>query len=196
MTDPIAFVLGVLALLATPGPTNTLLATSGAVAGIRRSLPLILAEIIGYMTSIHILALVIGPLVRASHVLSVGLRVACAAYLFYAAWRLWRDGSDALISDKPVRFRHVLVTTLLNPKAVVFAFVILPYLSQGQIAPALPYTLSLAAMIIGVAVSWISLGSALRAGAGQRINNGLVRRVGALVLCVFATVFSSSVLSA
>ena len=41
MTDPFAFALAVLALLGTPGPTNTLLATAGAAAGWRRSLRLL-----------------------------------------------------------------------------------------------------------------------------------------------------------
>mgnify|MGYP006894100190 CR=1 FL=1 len=60
MTDPIAFVLAVIGLLATPGPTNTLLAASGAAVGFRRSLHLILAEAAGYLCSILVLAVMLG----------------------------------------------------------------------------------------------------------------------------------------
>ena len=51
MTDKFSFIIVALALLATPGPTNTLLATSGAASGFRKSLVLLLGEFLGYMPS-------------------------------------------------------------------------------------------------------------------------------------------------
>jgi len=44
MTDEFSFIIVALALLATPGPTNTLLATSGAASGFRKSLVLFFGE--------------------------------------------------------------------------------------------------------------------------------------------------------
>jgi threonine/homoserine/homoserine lactone efflux protein len=47
MTDELSFIIMAVALLATPGPTNTLLATSGAASGFRKSLVLLLGEFLG-----------------------------------------------------------------------------------------------------------------------------------------------------
>src|SRR6478752_3236474 len=55
MTDPVAFVLSVIALLAVPGPTNTLLATAGGLGGVRRAIALIPAEVAGYLLAIGVI---------------------------------------------------------------------------------------------------------------------------------------------
>lgn len=196
LVEPLTFSLAVLALLATPGPTNTLLATSGAAAGFKRSIHLVGAEMIGYMISIASLALVIGPVVRESHDLSVALRIVCAAFLFYSAWKLWREGATAITSDAPVSFRRVLIATALNPKGIVFAFVIVPHLADGQAALALPYMVALLAMIGLVGGAWVAGGAMLRAGAGATLSGGLARRAGALTLCVFAAAITGSTLAA
>jgi threonine/homoserine/homoserine lactone efflux protein len=196
LTDPIAFLLASLALLATPGPTNTLLATSGAAAGFVPSLRLILAEQAGYAISICALALLVLPLVGGAPMVSVFLRLACGAYLIWSAVHLWREGSSALASGQPVSFRRVFVTTLLNPKGIVFAIVIVPYLGERRIVEALPYLAGLGLLMVAVAAAWIASGAALRAGASGRIEPGLIRKAGAAVLALFGVLLSVSVLQA
>jgi threonine/homoserine/homoserine lactone efflux protein len=195
MIGPFAFVLAALALLATPGPTNTLLATSGAAAGFWRSLHLVGAETIGYAFAISVLALVIGPIAHTSQVLGVALRLGCGVFLLYAAWRLWRESELTQTSIEPVKFHRVLVATALNPKAAVFAFVIVPYFSGGEVRAALPYLASLAVMIALAGSAWIFAGAALRAGDGTQGGAGLARRGGAVVLGAFSALITSSTLS-
>ena len=193
LTEPLTFALATFVLLATPGPTNTLVATSGAAVGFQRSLPLSAAAALGYLIATVTMALVVGPLVRASHEADIALRIACGCYLIYAAWRLWREGAAAISGDEPVPFHRVLIATSLNPKGIVFAFVVVPFLSPLRIELAWPYLAAVAVMAIGVAVSWIAVGAALRASARGAFSGGVVRRAGALVLCVFAALITGSV---
>jgi threonine/homoserine/homoserine lactone efflux protein len=74
MVDSLKFVVGSVALLAAPGPTNLLLATSGAIQGVRKSAALLPAVFLGYLIAIAI-ALV--------------LRIAVSAYLLRIAMALW-----------------------------------------------------------------------------------------------------------
>lgn len=194
MTGAVAFVFACVAILFVPGPTNTLLATSGAASGFRRSLALPVAELAGYMTSIWTLALVIGPLAHGSPMVSVALRLACGVYLIWSAAHLWREGSDALTSSEPVSFRRVFVVTLLNPKAILFALVIIPYLGERKFAAALPYLIGHASLTLAASLTWIGLGAIVGAGARSRVDAGMIRKTGASVLGLLGVLLSGSVL--
>src|SRR3978361_1017552 len=95
MTNPWFFMLAVLTVLATPGPTNTLLASGAAIAGIRASLPLLLAELGGYLVTVDVVGFLLRPLIITYPLIGTGLKVAVALYLAYAAIRLWRRAGDA-----------------------------------------------------------------------------------------------------
>ena len=194
MTDWIAFLFASLALLASPGPTNRLLAASGAAAGFIGSLKLLLAESAGYAIAIAVIALLIGPAVAGSPLAGTILKLVASAWLIWSAWQLWREGSDSLARAEPVKFVRVFVTTLLNPKAIVFALVIVPHLKEGRIAEALPYLIALLLLVACVAVCWIGTGAAIR--ATQRTDAGLMRKIGAAALALFGVLLSSSALAA
>jgi threonine/homoserine/homoserine lactone efflux protein len=193
LTDWMPFLLAALALLASPGPTNTLLAASGAAAGFIRSLKLLLAESAGYAIAITVIALLIGPAIAGSPLAGTILKLVASAWLIWSAWHLWREGSDTLARAAPVKFVRVFVTTLLNPKAIVFALVIVPHLKDGRIAEALPYLGALLLLIACVAVCWIATGAAIR--ASQRADAGLMRKIGAAALALFGVLLSGSVLA-
>ncbi|MFC3127535.1 LysE family translocator [Pseudoroseomonas globiformis] len=189
MQDPILFLLTVLAILGTPGPTNTLLATSGAASGWRRSLRLLPAEAAGYFISILFLGLVLGPVVAASPLISITLRVAVGAYLILLALRLWRQGSVLHGEAVAIRPRQVFVTTLLNPKALIFALGVVPFGSPHSWA----YMAGFMGVLVVVGMSWIMAGAGLgqvaaRASSGPRI----IPRIGAAAIGTFAALILAS----
>jgi threonine/homoserine/homoserine lactone efflux protein len=193
MTDPRLFVVTCLLLLATPGPTNTLLAVSGAVGGVRRSLPLLLAEVSAYLLSIGAFVFLVGPVVASRPTLVLGLKLLAALYLARAALLLWREASALLAGPEAVPFRRVFLTTLLNPKALVFAFGILPSDLATSPAARLPYLAALAGLISLVGSAWITLGS-LAARQAPSAGGAPFRRAGAVVLGGLAVTLSVAAL--
>lgn len=184
-----------MALLAAPGPTNTLLATSGAAVGLQRSLHLSLATL-GYLVGTIAMAIVVGPIAQASHAANIGLRVACGVYLLHTAWRLWRDSEAPAQHAEPVPFQRVLIATSLNPKAIGFAFVIVPFLTPLRMQAAWPYLAAMGMMAIFIGAAWIALGAVIRAGARDGFTGGLVQKVGAVVLAAFALLIVGSAFTA
>jgi threonine/homoserine/homoserine lactone efflux protein len=184
-----AFILAAALLLLTPGPTNTLLAAGGALMGARRALPLISAELLGYAVAIVTLEVFVAPLVDSVAWVRMALRVGCALYLAYTAWLIWNAPRDD--GERAITWRRVFLATLSNPKALVFAFVILPPRSIGVAELVQPYAMVLLALVALAGSAWVSLGAAIRAGAGGR--GGLtIRRTSSVVVAVFSALILAS----
>jgi len=181
MDNPLLFLATALAILALPGPTNALFAVSGAAHGVRRSLVLIPAGAAGYLIAVTLLGLELGPVLAASPATARILRLFIGAYLFVLAVRLWREGSATAGRTAAVGAREVFVTTLLNPKALVFAMAVIPF---GRPDVGL-YLAAFAASVSLTGVVWLTIG----AGAGRAARSGgqarLVSRVGSAALAVF-----------
>jgi threonine/homoserine/homoserine lactone efflux protein len=187
MSDPLLYFLAVLTLLGTPGPTNTLLATSGAMSGLRRSLPLLVGELSGYLLAIGTIRLVFGPVFAAYPPLGIALKIAVAVYLAWIAIRLWRRGAMLAGPVRAVSIGNVFVTTLLNPKALIFSLGIIPA-ARPDLAW---YVAGFAAMVLTVGFCWIVIGTAIGATAGER-HAGVVPRIASVALVGFAGVVLAS----
>ncbi|WP_375312938.1 LysE family transporter [Bradyrhizobium sp. A5] len=182
-------------LLALPGPTNTLLATSGAGIGVARSLHLLAAELCGYLLSIVLLRTALGPIVSDIPLAAIVLRVAVTIYILCLAVMLWRVNTRELRDGAAVTFGQVLLTTLLNPKALVFAFLLLPL----QVGPLelLPWLGVIALQILTAGAAWITLGATLGRGARRLGHPEIVTRIGAVTLvAVTGLIWIQSFLSA
>ncbi|MBP0445548.1 lysine transporter LysE [Roseomonas sp. SSH11] len=180
MQDPVLFTLTVLLILGTPGPTNTLLATAGGAMGFRRAAPLVPAEAAGYLISILVIGLVIGPVIASAPTVLIGLRVTVGLYLIWLAAMLWRNG--AIDAAAPVTARQVFITTLLNPKSLVLALGVIPFGAP----PWWPFLLGFLLLLTCVAISWIALGALLGSVASTVARAGWVPRIGATIIGAFA----------
>jgi threonine/homoserine/homoserine lactone efflux protein len=190
MTDPVAFLLASLVLLATPGPTNTLLLAAAFQGGIGRWPALLSAELSGYSIAILTLASLSDVLDALPNGAAL-LRLVCVLYLAYTALSMWRSAATAGSAAGHTTAFRVFVTTLLNPKAMVFAFVIVPYLGEGQFREAAGYVGALAILIVCCGFSWIAMGNFLRTHPPLRVSSVTIRRATALALAVFATLIGA-----
>jgi len=188
--DQTFFILAVLTVLAAPGPTNTLFAASGASVGLYRSLRLPFAGVAGYLLAISLLDSLVGP-VLALHPLALpALKLLASLWLFTCATKLWRDsGSEFFGTATAISFRQVFLTTLLNPKSLIFAFAIFP---QTPIPGLLPWFAAFCGLVFLVALGWIGTGVLIARTAGPLASPSRIKRITALGLAAFATVFACS----
>lgn len=185
MSDWTAFILAVLGLLATPGPTNTLMAASGAQRGVRESLHLLLGELGGYAIAITIWIEIIGAAAAREPMVGVVAKFVAVAFLYWSAWKLWRNAGNADLRQRGITLGRVFATTLLNPKALVFAFAIFPTIGFAE---RLPYDAVFALLVVGTALGWMVLGAVAQQGSAGWLTSARVERITAVALVVFATV--------
>ncbi|MDO6964505.1 LysE family translocator [Rhizobium alvei] len=181
----IEFVSGVLLLLLTPGPTNTLLALGASRNGFARSLPLMVAELVAYLLIITPLATVAAPWLEQFPTVTRLLKACAALWILYLALKLWLPEVGAV---RMVSVTQVFVTTLLNPKGIVIGLVLMP---QGSLL-SIWFHLAIAALLIILAsVSWLSFGAfALgRIADGNRFD---LRRIASVALFGFSLLLTSS----
>lgn len=181
------FVLAILALLATPGPTNTLMAASGAQRGLIPSLHLLAGELGGYFIAITVWIELVGAAGASQPLVPVIAKFIAAAFLLWSAWKLWTNAGSADLAQRGITLGRVFLTTLINPKALVFAFAIFPHLGFVE---RLSYMGVFAVLVVGTAIGWMALGTiAARSSAGL-LTSSRVERITALALLVFATLLA------
>ncbi|MBV8248548.1 MAG: LysE family transporter [Comamonas sp.] len=183
-----SFLLVIATILLTPGPTNTLLASSGISQGLRRSAPLLSFECLGYVCATSAWGLVLNTTMHDYPFVINLIKVVSGLYIAKLGLRLWyqarRDPlQELLVSVKPL---ELFIATLLNPKAVIFAMALFPvqtWLSVSNYAGVMGSFVLLVASIGGL---WIVFGSVLMAGRVRWLQPQVFQRLAALTLWGFA----------
>ena len=185
MTDPLQFLLGAVVLLAAPGPTNTIMALAGAGPS-RSPAGLLAAELAGYAVAIVMSGLLLVPLIAWWPPASVIVKLAVAAYLVFAALRLWRTPLSLNFGVSAIGPRDVFLATLLNPKGLVVAVALLPFHDPSFLL----HATMLAVLVGATGLAWFWLGR--RIAALSRERSIYIPRIGAVALLGFAAIVATA----
>lgn len=187
------FVLSLVALLMTPGPTNSLVALAGYRLGVTRGGRLLLAEVWGYLLVVVPLALAGNGLEANFPLVTNLLKLAAAIWVARLAIKMWRTRVHGPGDGAPT-MRDVFVTTLLNPKSLIIGLVLFP--SASAVAPFATLVAIFAATVVAVGGVWLSIGAAGRMGrrpsAGVGMQAQWLTRAAAVWLGLLSTGLAAS----
>ena len=190
------FISLVMTILLTPGPTNTLLASSGIESGMQKSLKLIPAEVTGYFISISAWGLLIESVSASFAFIPPLLKLISASYIVFLACKLWKTSTHNDINQTFIRPSALFVATLLNPKALLFASAVFPASSWSNLNVYLIHMATFLGLITPIAVFWIFLGSILVSNRISWLNQKNLKRAAAMILISFSIPLSYSAFSA
>ncbi|ENW92186.1 LysE family translocator [Acinetobacter dispersus] len=186
----------IITILLTPGPTNTLLASSGIQAGIKRSLKLIPAEVIGYFIAITTWGFLLESVSHYVPWLPPLIKLLSATFIIYLAIKLWITSTKDLDLNQPlITSKALFVATLLNPKALLFASAIFPHTAWLNLHEYLVHMGTFLALITPIAFLWIAFGSILISNKVSWLNQRNLQRSAAFVLTFFAMPLAYSAIS-
>lgn len=167
-----AFVMSI-----TPGPSNLLLLASGVNFGFVRSLPLICGISAGFLAMVFCVGIGLGTALEAHPFAQTVLKLACAGYVFWLAWKIGRTRALGAAAggraDRPVSFVQAALLQLVNPKAWAVALIAAVSYTEPEsgVAGLVLMILVFAAVNLPSISVWAISGVALRRalGEGRRI---------------------------
>ena len=188
------------AMVATPGPNNAMLASSGSLWGFRRTVPHMLGVAIGFPIMLVAVAAGAGGLLLHHPAALTAMRWAGAAYLLYLAWRIAtaqpRPAANETRAERangrPLRFWQAALFQWINPKAWLIALSAAATLTSVARHPSLTRAILLAVVFLAVTLPitafWTSVG--LGASRVLRTPEALHRFNVAMALLLIASLVS------
>ncbi|WP_186157154.1 LysE family translocator [Burkholderia gladioli] len=182
-------------VLVVPGPTNTLLLSSGLKVGLRGTWPLVIAEALGYTVAISVWGFFLCTFAATRPWLYDAVKLASSAYIFYLAVKMWtRSRVMEDLSIRPISFRDQFVATLMNPKALLFASTLFPIeaFRSSQV-----YFTAFALFLVVLApigLGWSCLGGLITSRRACAERTSTLLRGASLVLLMFSGTLMYSIL--
>lgn len=171
------FTVSALLLLISPGPTNTILAVSGATIGFRNSALMPVAGAFAYVVAISVYAFWRESLETSPLAFSI-VKLIASSWLIFSAWILWRKPVSSQTLGKRDAFRRVFITTLVNPKAMIVGVMMIPAAVASE---TMQWIIGFALMSIVSGWLWVAIGSTMPPSIKSRSN-----QLAAIVLSGFA----------
>lgn len=127
----LAFALAYTVMAVAPGPTTLLVVSYGLGHGRRTALAVVAGTSLGDATCLTAALFGVGAVLAASATAFLALKIAGGVYLAFVGFRLWRAPVLAAGEAPPPRslrraFLHAWLTTVFNPKAILFFMVFVP----------------------------------------------------------------------
>lgn len=153
-----------LAMSATPGPNNAIVAASAARFGLRRTMPAIVGVALGFPAMLLLVSLGAGAALQNAPALQSALRWAGIAWLLWLAWTIAAApvGAPPRPDARPPRAWTMAALQWANPKAWTAAIgATLGFVGAAPIIEAATLASLFAAAALLSLVAWAALGAGL-----------------------------------
>ena len=192
----VAFFAFSVAAAGTPGPSNVLLAATGAQVGVLRGLPCLLGVGVGMAVMMFLVAFGLGSVILGHPVVLEAVRWCGAAVLGWLAWRIAtaRRARPGAGTDGPaIGFVGAAAFQWVNPKSwLVCASAVATFLDRGAgsaLGQSVAFGLVFLAACLPSCLPWLAFGAVmqrwLRSERAFRIFNGVMGAVLALSVLLF-----------
>ncbi|MBX8613599.1 LysE family transporter [Pseudomonas cichorii] len=182
--------LTLLAVLAVPGPTNSLLFQTGMNRGFNaKSLLWVGAEWLAYMIQITAWGLTLDRVARDYPWVATLSKAFAVCFLFYIAMKLWSMARAAQhVDDAPgLSPTGLFVATLTNPKGLFFASFVAPAGTFLSSADYLGFMSTFTAVVLPVGSAWVIFGACFGSRLSSPRSSRLLNKGVSMVIGLFAT---------
>jgi threonine/homoserine/homoserine lactone efflux protein len=182
----LAFILFAVVAAVTPGPSDIILASTGANVGVRHGLPCLFGVAIGMGLMLFLIALGLGSVVLEHPIVRTALKWGGIGLLLWLSWKIATAGqSGAGTAREGVGFWEAAALQWVNPKSwLVSASAVGTYLRADAASP-LAQSLSFGILFVLVALPscfvWLAFGATVqrllqteRAARGFNVVMGLL----------------------
>lgn len=180
------FIFALLAVLLVPGPTNALLASIAQQQGIAKTFQLVPVQLLGYIYGISLWALFIHLTLPTWPLLIEILHFFSVIYMLWLALHLWKSSDLEKHSQnhKTLKSKQLFISTLKNPKCILFAAGIFPVWTWDSIENYAIVMLVFSLCLIPSAFFWMCFGRSALLGKVKGLSTDQFYKASAMLLMI------------